>query len=345
MPSDFTRYHRQMLLPGWGEVGQRRLADASALVVGVGALGSVSAELLVRAGVGRVVVVDRDVVELTNLQRQTLYAEREIGRAKAEAAADRLRAVNRSVNVAPVAADLDGELALELVGSTDLVVDGTDNFETRYVLNDAAVAAERLYVYGGAVGFRGTVLPVLPGTGPCLRCVADELPTQTETCDTVGVLGAVVQIVAARQAAIALRALLGEPVEPVLEAVDGWTGQTRRVDLRNARDQACVCCVHRRFEFLDAPATERAVSMCGRNSVHVRPGRSVGVDLDAVCSALSSHGRFESSGGLLRGEFSAERGADNQAIGVMLFADGRAIVTGTTDTARARSIYAKYIGG
>ncbi|MEL7484405.1 MAG: HesA/MoeB/ThiF family protein [Planctomycetota bacterium] len=235
MRKDFARYHRQMLLPGWGEDAQQRLGDASALVVGVGALGSVSAELLVRAGVGRVVVVDRDVIELTNLQRQMLYAEADVGRSKAEAAADRLRAINSSVCIEAIAEDVRGERALELVEAADIIVDGTDNFETRYVLNDAAVARDIPMVYGGAVGTVGTVLPVVPGVGPCLRCVSAELPMVTETCDTAGVLGSVTAIVGARQASLALQLLAGMEVESRLESIDGLSGVSRTIEVAALR--------------------------------------------------------------------------------------------------------------
>lgn len=333
-----------MLLPEIGDSGQRRLNDASAVVIGVGALGSVSAELLVRAGVGRVVLVDRDVVELTNLQRQTLFAERDVGQPKAQAAARRLRSINGDVRVEPRAMDLDGLTAQDLVAGTDVLIDGTDNFETRYVINDAAIAAGIPAVFGGAVGVRGTVVPVVPG-GPCLRCIAEEVPSGTDTCDTVGVFGPLIHLVAARQAAIGLRILLGLPVDARLESVDAMTGEWRRLDLSAARDDSCVCCGQRRFEFLSGSAGGRAVPMCGRASVHVTPASQRGIDLSAVEGALSPYGRFAATEGLVRGEFAEEQGDGGAAIGMMVFGDGRAIVTGTTDPARARSIYAKYVGG
>lgn len=343
MPSDLDRYHRQMLLPGWGEASQRRLAGASALVVGVGALGSVSAELLVRAGVGRVVVVDRDVVELTNLQRQMLYAETDVGRPKVEAARDRLVQINSGVLVEPLAEDLHGERALELVDGVGVVVDGTDNFETRYVLNDACVARGVPLIYGGAVGTSGTVMPVLPGEGPCLRCVSDELPVVTDTCDTAGVLGAVTAIVAAQQASLALQMLAGMSVPATLSSIDGLTGASRVLDVSGLRDAACPCCGRRLFEFLER-GDEAAVVLCGRNSVQLSPAGRRTIDASAVVETLSAHGDFGAEGGLVRGRFAAELGESGESIGLFVFGDGRAIVSGTSDPARARAVYARYIG-
>lgn len=344
MSDGFHRYHRQMLLPGWGEGVQQRLADASALVVGVGALGSVSAELLVRAGMGRVVVVDRDVVELTNLQRQMLYCEADVGRPKAAAAAERLRRINGDVEVEAVAADVRGERALELASGANVIIDGTDNFETRYVLNDAAVARGIPMVYGGAIGAVGTVLAVLPGVGPCLRCLSAELPVVTETCDTAGVLGSVTAIVGARQASLALQLLGGMDVRPGLESVDGFGGGVRVMDVAGLRDPACPCCGERRFGFLER-GDESSVVLCGRNSVQVSPAGRRAVEPSEVVRRLRVHGDFDDAGGVVRGRFASERGEGGEAIGLFLFGDGRAIVSGTSDPTRARAVYARYIGG
>ncbi len=343
MSGDVHRYHRQMLLPGWGEDTQRRLSESSALVVGVGALGSVSAELLVRAGVGRVVLADRDVVELTNLQRQLLYSEDDLGRAKAVAAADRLRRINSGVMLKPVVEDLRGERVLELTRGAGVIVDGTDNFETRYVLNDAAVACGVPMVYGGAVGTAGMVLPVVPGVGPCLRCVSGELPVATATCDTAGVLGPVTAMVGARQASIALQLLTGRDVRPLLESIDGLGGEGRLLDVTPLKDGDCECCVRRRFEFLERD-DEGAVVLCGRDSVQVTPAGRRRLDTESVVASLRAHGSFDADQGVIRGRFAAERGERGEAIGLFVFGDGRAIVSGTSDPARARSVYARYVG-
>ena len=332
-----------MLLPGWGQGAQQRLANASALVVGVGALGSVSAGLLVRAGLGRVAVVDRDVVELTNLQRQMLYTEADVGVPKAEAAAARLRAINSEVTVEPFTEDVRGERVLELVEGIDIIVDGTDNFETRYVRNEAAVARGGRMVYGRAGGTAGTVLPVLPGVGPCLRCLSAELPAATETCDTAGVLGAVTAIVGARQASLALQVLTDMDVPPRLESIDGLTGMSRTMDVATLRDAGCMCCGQRRFEFLER-GDQTAVVLCGRNSVQVSPAGRRKVDARSIAEMLRSHGSFDSEGGVVRGRFARETGEHGDAIGLFLFGDGRAVVSGTSDPARARAVYARYIG-
>jgi adenylyltransferase/sulfurtransferase len=347
-PAD--RHHRQTLLPGWGEQGQRRLADAAALVVGVGALGCASAELLARAGVGRLVLVDRDVVEPTNLHRQGLYAESDLGRPKAIAAADRLARIDSALRIEPVVCDLLGERALDLVRGAAVLVDGTDNFVTRLILNDAAVATGTPYVYAGAVATSGTLMPVLPGVGPCLRCVTGSIPHDGETCDTAGVFGPVVWMVGARQAALALRLLLAPSwreagVRPRLERLDAFDGTWRSIDLAGARDPACPCCAEGRFEFLDGASGDDAVPLCGRNSVQITPGSAVPVDQPRLRDRLAVHGRFALREGVLEGRFDAERGESGDGLGLLVFADGRAIVTGTSQPARARSIYARYIGG
>ncbi|MEL6497572.1 MAG: ThiF family adenylyltransferase [Planctomycetota bacterium] len=344
MGRSIDRYHRQKLLPGWGEPVQRRLAGSAALVVGAGALGSSSSEILVRAGVGRVAIADRDLVELTNLQRQTLYSEADVGKPKAEAAASRLRAINSDVVVESVSEDIRGERALELAESADVIVDGTDNFETRYVLNDAAAARGIPLIYGGAIGTVGTVLPVVPSVGPCLRCVSAELPVVTDTCDTAGVLGAATAIVGARQASLALQLLAGMPVAPRIESIDALTGDSTILDASGLRDPACACCVERRFDFLSIGG-EVATVLCGRNSVQLSPPARRSVDASRVAEALRPHGDFAAEGGLLRGRFAAEIGETGDPIGLFVFGDGRAIVSGTNDPARARAVYARYVGG
>lgn len=341
------RYHRQSLLPEVGQAGQQRLARGCVAVVGVGALGCVSADLLARAGVGRLILIDRDIVESTNLQRQTLYTEADAsaGVAKALAARRRLVQVNGTVTIEAHSADLSPENAEDLLEGADVIVDGTDNFETRYVLNDLAVDAKVPLVLGGGVATRGTVMPVVPGRGPCLRCLSEALPEQRETCDTAGVLGPIVAMIGARQAAIALRLLVeGTASIPiVLESFDAWTGEARSIDLSSARDPACPCCGLGRRDFLDGQGVGRTVRLCGRNAVQVTPA-SVGlIDLALVASKLASAGPVVSAEGLVRSTI-AGSGTD-PAFEITVFGDGRAIVKGTEDAARARSIYARYVGG
>ncbi|MEX2217901.1 MAG: ThiF family adenylyltransferase [Phycisphaerales bacterium] len=355
------RYHRQMLLPGVGEEGQRRLAESSVLLVGCGALGCASADLLARAGVGRITLVDRDVVELTNLQRQTLFDERDAaeGLPKAEAAARRLRAVNSPIRVEAVVADFNSGNAERMVreAAPAVLLDGTDNFETRYLLNDLAVKHGVPYCYGGVVGTRGMQMTVLPTAtrergSCCLRCVFETPPApgSVPTCDTAGVLGPVVAIVAACQASDAFKLLLGRAdlLSPTLLEIDLWSNLRRRLDLSAARRADCPCCGLRGFEFLEGDAMSGTRALCGQIAVQVCPaGAAAGarVDLAGLAERLLPHGEFEVGRFFLRGELARERSPEGAPVGLTVFPDGRAIIRGTERVEAARSIYARFIGG
>lgn len=366
---DFARYHRQMLLPAIGEAGQQRLADARVLLVGCGALGSVIADTLARAGVGMLRIVDRDLVELTNLQRQVLFSERDVehGIPKAEAARARIELVNGDVAVEAHVDDFSARNAEHLVERIDLIMDGLDNFETRYLLNDLAVQRGLPYVYGGAVGTTGLSLTVLPhprhrGTPaggavtwdveqstPCLRCVFPEAPPpgSSPTCDTAGVLGPAVATIASHQAAQAIKLLTGNlaAIDRRLLSIDLWTNQHRRFDVDQAAGEGCPCCGAGRFDYLEGGGESSATTLCGRDAVQVMPGGDRdGIDLDEVATRLASHGAFTRNGFLLRGTFEHEHGEQGAAIELTLFPDGRAIVKGTTAPQTARSIYARYVG-
>lgn len=348
--AELSRYHRQMLLPGFGEDGQRRLLSSHAAIVGCGALGTVAAEVLVRAGVGRVTVIDRDIVEWTNLQRQTLYEEADAreGTPKAVAAAARLGRANSSVRVDGIVADFNAGNAEKLLGldagaGVGVLVDGTDNFEARYLINDIAVKHGVPYVYGGAVGTRGMQMTVLPGASACMRCVFPDVPAagSTPTCDTAGVLASATGIIANVQTAEAMKVLLGrvDLIAPTLLEFDLWTNFRRRLDLSKARDAGCVCCGQRRFEWLESAAAG-TVSLCGSTSVQVLPGAGAagGMDLDALAQRLASHGPMQQTPHLLRAKLEAE------GVELTVFRDGRAIVKGTTELSRARAIYARFVG-
>lgn len=344
MPVD--RYHRQTLLPEIGREGQARVSRACVAVVGVGALGCTSADLLGRAGVGRLILIDRDIVEPTNLQRQTLYTEADAraGLSKARASQNRLSRVNSAIDIEAHAADLSPENIEELLEPADVIIDGTDNFETRYLLNDYAVDADVPLVLGGGVATRGTVLPIIPGRGPCLRCLHDTLPEQTETCDTAGVLGPIVAMIGARQAAVALRILTdGTDIVPILlESYDAWTGEARSIDLAGASDPECICCGEGNHEFLDGKGVGRTVRLCGRNAVQITPANVGRIDLLAVTDRLKNAGPVTALDGMIRAVISDE--SENE-FEMTVFSDGRAIVKGTEEPARARSIYARYVGG
>lgn len=336
------RYHRQQLLDEIGPAGQQQLRRGSAVIVGIGALGTHIVELLTRAGIGRLRLVDRDLVELTNLQRQVLFTEADAREAmpKAVAAARRLEQINSDVELDPVVADFDARNAERLAGDVDVILDGTDNFETRFLINDIAVKHGRPYVYGGAVATHGMVYTVQPGR-PCLRCVFDEPAERGETCDTAGVLASVTSIVAAMQTAEAMKLLTGtaERVNPKLVRFDPWRSTHQMIDVGEP-DPACPCCGARRFEYLDNPRCSATANLCGRNAVQFTAPQQVHVDLPPLAARLAAHGRVRCNEHLLRAELTEH----DQSYELTIFPDGRTIIHGTADPTRARSLYSKYVG-
>ncbi len=332
------RYHRQTLLP---QIGKRQalLGQGRVLILGCGALGTVVADQLARAGVGYLRLVDRDVVEATNLQRQVLFAESDIGAPKAVAAGQRIACVNSEIQTDARIVDVHSGNIETLMEGTQLVLDGTDNVATRYLLNDVCVKKGLPWVYGACVGTEGRVMPILPDQA-CLRCIFPTPPGASElpTCDTAGVLGSAANIVGSLQAALAIKILIGEPIEPALTAFDAWTGRFHAISITNSRRADCPCCGKRNFEFLDR-ASDSEATLCGRNAVQIRPGKPVNVDLAAVAGRLESLGTVERSAYLLRCRF-----CECPEIEFTLFPDGRAIVGGTHELRRARTLYAKYIG-
>ena len=326
-----SRYARQAVLPMIGRPGQEALSRSSVLVVGCGALGSTQAELLARAGIGHLILVDRDVLELHNLQRQFLFDEQDVRERmpKAAAAARRLRAINSEISIDAQVADVTAANVAELIGPADLVIDGTDNFETRYLLNDAAVQAGKPWIYGGVLGADGTVMAVRPGQGPCLRCVFPDPPDAhlLPTCETQGVLNTAVVWVAALQVTEALKLLVRDPtVEHKLTTLDVWHGTSRSVTVQ--RDAACACCAERRFEFLSGERGTSSTVFCGRNAVQVTPEKRAAPDFTSLRQRLEPLGKVLVNGLVL--EFTR----DNHRM--IVFPDGRVLVMGTTDTAEAR---------
>lgn len=334
------RYDRQSLLPWLGEAGQGRLAGSSAAVVGLGALGCVSADFLARAGVGRLVLVDRDVVEESNLTRQTLYHEEDAARRlpKAVAAEARLRAVRGDLSLESLSADLDPELARRLFAECDVVLDGTDNFETRYLINDAAVASGRPWIYAGAVSAHGSIMAIRPGRTACLACLFPQVPSpgSAPTCDTAGVLGPAAGAAASIQAAEAIKLLAGREdlCPPCLLSIDLMTWAVGRVEA--ARDPECPCCCHRRFDFLEERAGSRTHRVCGRDGILVLAPKGTRLDLRTLEARLAVLGPVFSNPYLLQTEWEGHP--------VTLYADGRAMIQKTDDPSRARALYARYLG-
>lgn len=334
------RYDRQRRLPWVGPEGQARIEGATVGVVGIGALGCTSADLLARAGVGRLVLVDRDLVEESNLSRQTLFTEAHVeGRVpKARAACEALQAVRGGLKAEPWDLDLGPDQARELFAQCDIVLDGTDNFETRFLLNDAAVESSKPWVYAGAVSTDGAVFTVRPGEGPCLRCLFPDLPPpgSAPTCDTAGVLGPAAVAVASIQTSEALKLLAGHP-----ELCCRGVAQLALTDLslrvtELPQDPTCPCCSGRHFDFLEERAGSRTHRLCGRDSVMVLAPRGTRLDLPSLEARLAAFGRVFRNPYLIQTEW------DGHA--VTLYADGRAMIQGTKDPVRARALYARFLG-
>lgn len=335
------RYSRQELFHGIGREGQLRLGSARVLVLGCGALGSASSEALVRAGVGTLTVVDRDFVETSNLQRQSLFDEQDArqGLPKAVAAQARLARLNSEVRIVGHVLDVSAEEVSALVAEADLVVDGSDNFELRYLLNDACLKLGKPWIYGACVGSYGLVLVVRPGRGPCLRCVLGDRPQPgtSPTCDTAGVIGPIVQAVAALQVAEALKLLAGrsEALLPGLVSIDLWTGSFDVLDL-GQQPAHCPACTERTYDYLDAGPGASAATLCGRDAVHLRSAAGTRLDLTGLQQRLQGLGPIVRNPYLLR--FQAPEAE------LVVFEDGRAIVKGVQDTARARALFSRYVG-
>jgi molybdopterin/thiamine biosynthesis adenylyltransferase len=347
MPQDASRYSRQTLLPQIGSVGQERLAKARILLIGCGALGTVLADQLVRAGVGTIRLADRDVVELSNLQRQTLFDENDARAAapKAIAAANRLCLANSEVRIDPIVADVDSsniERLIDVGGEkVDLILDGTDNADTRFLINDVAVKHGVRWIYGGCVGTEGRVLSIDPARSACLRCVFHEPPAAGElpTCSTAGVLGPAAAVVASLEAVAAIKMLIGSDDQPRLISFDIWSGRWQNVATGDAKRIDCPACGQRRFDFLDQPGVAPRI-LCGRNAVQFRAEKRKGFDLKVVARKLDGTGEMQASPFLLRYQPS-----DDRLIDFSIFSDGRVIVHGIDDVPRARTLYARYLGG
>ena len=330
-----NRYSRQVLLPEIGPSGQKALGRSCAVVIGCGALGTYALSFLVRAGVGEVRVVDRDIVEESNLQRQALFSEGDIGRAKAKVAEERLREVNSEIEIRGEVADLDHTNVQRIIRGATVVLDATDNMDTRFLVNDACVKSGTPWVYAGAVGTTGMVMPIVK-EGPCLRCVFPSPPQPGElpTCDTVGIINTLPAVVASLEVTEAFKIM--ERKEPIRELmfIDVWLGEIQRVKVK--KNPECECCGKRNFEFLQAKKKKLVVSLCGRNAVQIVPARPLRGGLDDLHKKLSRLGKTERIDGLLRFRTKTSE--------ITVFPDGRTIVAGTTDLAKAKTIFSKYIG-
>ncbi|HKQ49194.1 MAG TPA: ThiF family adenylyltransferase [Phycisphaerae bacterium] len=341
----WARYSRQMLFAEFGREGQEKLAGSRVLLVGCGALGTVLADTLVRAGVGFLRIVDRDYVELNNLQRQILFTEQDVteGSPKAVAAAERLSKINSTVKIEPVVADAHSGNVENYADEIHLLLDGTDNFETRFLINDVAVKHAIPWVYGACVGSIGMVMPILPGVTPCLRCVWGEPPPPgiSPTCDTAGVLAPIVHIVASLQSVEAMKILTGKNdlVSRKLVQVDVWSGKFDAFDMSGARDGGdCRCCKGGRYDFLASSVAGRTASLCGRDAVQIAATGSAVVDFEQIARRLAAVAKSPPNFNRYLLRFKVD------AYEITLFRDGRAIIKGTSDIEEGRTVYARYIG-
>lgn len=340
-----ARYQKQMLFSEIGTSGQEQLRRSRVLQIGSGALGCVVADQLVRAGIGFLRLVDRDFVELSNLQRQVLFTEQDVADhlPKAIVAARRLSQVNSDVEIDPHVADVDYRNIRSLISDIDLIIDGTDNFEIRYLINDASLEFDIPWIFTGCTGSTGQVMPVFPGRSGCLRCLIPEAPPpgSTETCDTAGVLGPAIGMTASLQAAIALRILSGhaEDVPLKLTILDAWDGSSRSMDVSGLRGQGeCPACDRGERPWLEGTAASGSTVLCGRNAVQVSPAGKLSVSLEELAQRLETAGAVTSNPFLTR-VILEESGMD-----ISVFPDGRAIIRGTEDPSVARAVYSRYIG-
>lgn len=332
------RYSRQVLFRGIGEEGQRRLAASRVAIVGCGATGSALSSLLARAGVGTLRVIDRDYIEPSNLQRQVLFDEADAAESlpKAVAAAKKISTFNSEIVVEPQVADLTPENIEQLLDGFPLILDGTDNFETRYLINDYAIKNGIPWIYAAAVGSYGVTMNVLPGETACLACIFPESPHGTvETCDTSGILNSAVNLIASVAVTEALKLLVGarEQVRRTLFSCDVWWNDRAEVSAARPRPD-CQCCGEREFVHLAGEGRPH-ITMCGRNSVQIHE-RSRPIDFEEMTKRLDPHGTVRHNEFVLK--------FWREPFEMTLFPDGRAIIKGTTDTGVARSLYARFIG-
>ncbi|MGE0378154.1 MAG: ThiF family adenylyltransferase, partial [Planctomycetaceae bacterium] len=331
------RYRKQVLFDGIGETGQKRICASRALVVGCGALGSVIADQLVRAGVGFMRIVDRDFVDITNLQRQVLYDERDVASQfpKAIAAANKLRHINSTITVEPHVADVNYTNILAFAEGVDVIVDGTDNFEVRMLINDASLETGIPWVNGGCVGSHGQVMAIVPGQTPCFRCLVEDVPDPgtTDTCDTAGVIGPAVNVVASLQVVEALKLLSGQRglIEPVLTILDVWDGSLRRLKMDGLSSKSnCLACKGGERPWLRGERGSRTTVLCGRNAVQLSPSEPGELSLPDLAARLADTGEVTRNPFLLRLRVTDP---DRE---ITVFRDGRAIITGTEDITEAR---------
>ena len=335
------RYNRQILFREIGEKGQIKLLNSRILLVGCGALGASHAEILARAGVGFLRVIDRDFVEFTNLQRQTLFSESDAKERlpKAVAAKNRLAEINSAIEVEAVVADVNNSNIENFIKDCDLILDGTDNFVTRYLVNEACVKHNKTWIYGAAVSGYGATMTIVPNETPCLRCIFEEMPSagSAPTCDTAGVIMPIIATISAVQVTEALKILTGnqDALHRSLMQFDVWQNDWRKIKLQKPNPD-CAVCGQGKFELLDAENSGLATTLCGRDAVQILPPKPTSLDLEKLAEHLKSIADVKQNEYLVRLRV--------EGFELTIFRDARAIIRGTDDESKGRSIYAKYIG-
>ncbi len=335
------RYSRQVRFSPIGESGQQRLGSARILVLGLGALGTVAADQMVRSGIGFVRLIDRDFVELSNLQRQSLFDEEDVRNnlPKAAAAKARLEGINSGVQIEAIVDDVNPSNVEDYITDVDLILDGLDNFETRFVINDACAKHGKPWIYTAAVGSYGLVMPILPAVSPCLRCLLGSLPApgSSPTCDTAGVIAPITHAIASIQAAEALKFLTGNlsPSEVRLISYDVWAQRFQRIEVGKDSMALCPVCADGRLEYLNGDPL-RTITLCGRNAVQLIPGVKGDINFAEISKSIGLSGSVHFNEFLLK--------CSSPPYELTLFKDGRAIVKGTEEAGIARSVYSKIVG-
>ncbi len=336
-----NRYSRQNLFQEIGKSGQEKLKSARVLLIGCGALGASHAEILARAGIGFLRIVDRDFVEFSNLQRQTLFSEKDANERlpKAIAAQNRIAEINSEIEVEAIVADVNNSNIESFVEGVDLVLDGTDNFQIRYLLNDACVKLNKTWIYGAAVSSYGTTMTIFPNETPCLRCIFEEMPStgSAPTCDTAGVIQPIITSISAIQTTEALKILTGnfDKLHKSLIQIDVWQNDWRKIKVGKPNTD-CETCAKRNFEFLEAENAGFFTALCGRDAVQIQPPYAAEINLTLLAEKLKNTGEIKINEYLLR--------LTIEDFELTVFKDARAIIRGTDDISVARSIYAKYVG-
>ena len=333
------RYKRQITYHNIGEEGQEKLISSRVCIIGTGALGSIIANNLCRAGVGFLRLIDRDIVEEVNLQRQILFTERDVkdGLTKVEAAFNHLSQINSEVTIEPITADVNSSNVERFISDVDLVIDGTDNFEIRFLLNEACIKNGIKWIYGGVVASGGATMNILLGDNPCFRCFMTEMPEpgSYDTCSSIGVLNSITGIIGSYEASEAMKILLGsDEISHELLAIDIWDNSIDYLEVEKNPD--CPVCIHGKYEMLNAPVSSYTVSLCGQDAWQVVPDGDHQIDIKAISEKLTNAGEVKLTKFMLSFK--------NESVEFKLFPDGRAIVNDVKDGSVARSIYAEYIG-